>query len=214
MIFAKNKPLILLFLAMVMILSLALGAIAQTSQNQNMNQGQNQIMGQGQNTSTITSQGQNQEQEQEQAQKQEQQQIINQEHKSAVANFVQNLLEVAEREAGIGAQVKIIAQQQNQSASTTIQAIEQIQVRNKIKTLLFGSDYKNLGTLRSEMIQTGNRLGQLTHLMENVQNQGDKTELQNQIQTLKQEQVKIENFIKTQENQFSLFGWLIKLFNR
>ena len=92
--------------------------------------------------------------------------------------------------------------------------MEKVQTRSKIKTFLIGSDYKNLGTLRSEMVQTENRLEQLDKLMENVKNESDKTELQNQRQTLEQEQTKIENFIKENETKFSLFGWLVKLFNR
>jgi hypothetical protein len=142
-------------------------------------------------------------------------QLVAGEHRSTVANFVQGLLNVADREeGGIGQQVRVIAQQQNDSESTTTQAIEKVEKRNKIKTFLFGSDYKNLGALRSEMVQTRNRIEQLNRLMENVENEGNKTELQNQIQALEQEQTKIENFIKAQEGKFSLFGWLVKFFNK
>ena len=139
-------------------------------------------------------------------------QITAQEHRNVVANFVQSLLNVADREGGIGEQVRLIAQQQNQATENTVQAMEQVQNRSKIKIFLIGSDYKNLGALRSEMVQTRNRLEQLNKLMENIQNEGDKTELQNQIQTLEQEQTNIENFIKEQEGKFSLFGWLLKFF--
>jgi len=150
-----------------------------------------------------------------QGQVQSQQGQVNAEqHKSAVADFVQGLLQIADRQGGIGEQVRTIAQQQNQSASTTVQAMEQIQTRSRIKTFLMGTDYKNLGVLRSEFVQTRNRLEQLNKLMENVQNTAEETELQNQIQTLEQEQTKIEDFIESQEGQFSLFGWLLKLFNR
>ncbi|MFH1346860.1 MAG: hypothetical protein ABIH10_01270 [Spirochaetota bacterium] len=149
---------------------------------------------------------------QNQQQKQEREQINVEEHRSAVSNFVQSLLSVADGNEGIGQQVMVIAQQQNQSASTTIQAMEKVQTRSKIKTFFLGSDYKNLGTLRSEMVQTDNRLEQLNELVENTQNEGDKTELQNQIQTLEQEQEKIESFVKTNETKFSLFGWFTKLF--
>lgn len=135
-------------------------------------------------------------------------------HRSAVANAVQGLLQVADRQGGIGQQVRTIAQQQNQSVDTTVTAMEKVQTRSKIKTFFLGSDYKNLGTLRSEMVQTENRLEQLNSLMTSVQNQADKTELQNQIQTLEQEELKIENFIKAQEGKFSLFGWAARLFNR
>lgn len=135
-------------------------------------------------------------------------------HRSAVANFVQGLLQVAERDGGIGEQVRTVAQEQNQSASTTIKAMEKVQTRSRVKTFFFGTDYKNLGTLRSEMVQTRNRLEQLNRIMVNVQNEGDKTELQNQIQTLEQEQARMENFIKEQEGKFSLFGWLVKFFSK
>jgi DNA-binding Lrp family transcriptional regulator len=134
-----------------------------------------------------------------------------QQHRSEVANFVQGLLHIAEREpAGIGEQVRVIAQEQNKSASTTIQAMEKIQNRNKIRTFLFGSDYRNLGALRSEMVQTRNRLRQLNQLMEQTENEESKLELQNQIQEMEQEQLRIENFIREQEGKFSLFGWLLK----
>jgi len=139
-------------------------------------------------------------------------QLNAEEHRSAVANFVQSLLKAASStEGGIGEQVRVIAQQQNQSATTTIKAMEKVQTRNKIQTFLFGSDYKNLGALRSEMVQTRNRLDQLNRL---IQNATDTAEIQTQIQTLEQEQTKIENFIKAQEGKFSLFGWLLKLFNK
>ena len=141
-------------------------------------------------------------------------QINAEEHRSAVANFVQGLLQVADREGGIGQKVKAIAQEQDRSASTTIQAVEKIQNRNKIATFLFGSDYKNLGALRSEIVQTQNRLDQLKSLSENVQSAADKTNLQNQIQTLEQEQSKVSDFVNSQENQFSLLGWFVKLFNK
>jgi len=142
-------------------------------------------------------------------------QVNAEEHRSAVANFVRTLLKTANSaEGGIGEQVRVIAHQQNDSDTTTTNAIETIQSRSKMKTFLLGSDYKNLGALRSEMVKTRNRLEQLNRLMENVQNEGDKTDLQSQIQTLEQEQTKIENFIKEQEGKFSLFGWLAKMFNK
>ncbi|PIR44235.1 hypothetical protein COV23_01065 [Candidatus Wolfebacteria bacterium CG10_big_fil_rev_8_21_14_0_10_31_9] len=141
-------------------------------------------------------------------------QINAEQHRSAVANFIQSLLKTASStEGGIGQQVKVIAQQQNQSASTTIQLIETVQSRSKVKTFFFGTNYKNMGTLRVEIVQTRNRLDQLSRLLNDTKNEADKTELKNQIQVLEKEEIKIEDFIKAQESKFSLFGWLVKLFN-
>jgi len=218
----KTKFLVVFFLAIAIIFSLV--SIVAVSAQQN--QGQNQEQNQGQNQQGIedadnprpilasTSTEGEGEGDEELPGRNQTGQINAEAHRSTVANFVQGLLIVADREGGIGEQVRVIAQQQNQSASTTIQSMEKVQTRNKIKTFLIGSDYKNLGALRSEMVQTRNRLEQLNRVMENVQNEGDKTELQNQIQTLEQEQTKIENFIKVQEGKFSLFGWLVKMFNK
>jgi len=191
---------------------------------QNVEQTQNEVGGQTENKVQQQVQQQNQEdnrgedtqiktQNQEQVQQQEGE-SISEEHRSDIANFVQSLLQIADSEGGIGQQVREIAQQQNQSTETTIQAIEKVQTKSKVKTFFFGSDYKNLGTLRSEMVQTQNRIEQLNQLIESVQNAGNKTELQNQIQTLEQEQTKIESFIEDNESKFSLFGWLVKLFSK
>lgn len=135
------------------------------------------------------------------------------EKRSAVANFVQSLKDVADRQpGGIGEQVRVVAAEQQASAERTTKAMEQVQARSKIKTFLFGSDYKNLGALRSETVQTRNRLQQLKQTLTGMADGADKTEIQNQIQALEQEQTQIQNFIKVQESKISLFGWLAKMF--
>lgn len=137
------------------------------------------------------------------------------EHRSTVANFVRGLLDIADREEdGIGEEVRVVAREQGDSASTTVQAIEKVEKRGKIRTFLFGSDYENLGTLRSEIVKTRNRISQLSQLVESIQQVADKTELQTQIQTLEQEQTKLENFVNQNENKISLFGWLVKFFSK
>lgn len=186
---------------------------AQTANQGEDSQVQAQNTQQTQNAAGTGEQAQNQNQEQNQEQnKQNQGQINAEQHRSAVSTFVQSLLQVADKEEGIGEQVRAIAQQQNQSADKTVQAMEKVQTRNKIKTFLIGADYKNLGALRSEIAKTQNRLEQLNRLVDSAKNEEDKTELQKQIQTLEQEQQKIESFVKDNESKFSLFGWFVKLF--
>ena len=150
----RNKILAVSILAIVF--AFAVNAYA-ASQNNGAGMGN---QNQEQSTSTVGQQNK----------EQNQGQINAEQHRSAVANFVQSILQVADREGGIGERVKLIAREQSESATTTIQVMEKVQTRGKIKTFLFGSDYKNLGTLRSEMVKTRNRLEQLNRLMENVQN--------------------------------------------
>jgi len=135
-------------------------------------------------------------------------------HRSTVATFVQSLLDVSDREGGIGQEVKVIARQQNDIKDRTSDLINAVENRNKVKTFFIGTSYKNLGELRSQMVQTRNQIEQLKRLAEKAENEGDKTELQNQIQALEQEQTNINNFITQNENKFSLFGWAVKLFRK
>ncbi|MDO8486142.1 MAG: hypothetical protein Q7S77_00360 [Candidatus Staskawiczbacteria bacterium] len=137
------------------------------------------------------------------------------EHRSTVATFVQGLLNVADREqGGIGDQVKVIANEQNDSKDKVADTIDIIQNRSNIKTFLIGTDYKNIGELRSETVKNTNQIDQLKGLLDKTTNTETRTSLQTQIQTLEQEKTKIENFIKTNESKFSLFGWFVKLFNK
>lgn len=182
-------------------------------QNQEQNEEQNQEMNQGE-TQQVQSKNQemNQEQNEEQNQKGE---INNQNRQGTVSNFVQSLLQVADREkGGIGEQVRTVAQEQLRSEATTTSLVAKVQNRNKIQTFLFGSDYKNLGALRSEIVQTRNRIEQLNRLVVQEGNTSSTAEIMNQVQTLEQEQKNLESFIKAQESKFSLFGWLVKLFNK
>lgn len=192
-----------------------------TNQNQNQEQNQVQNENKSKNQGTATT-GENAQMNQEQEKSKEKNktntgQANAETHRSAVAGFVKSLLEVAKNEGNgeanrIGAQVRNVAMQQNQGEATTITAMEQVQTRSKIKTFLFGSDYKNLGALRSEMVQTRNRIRQLTELMNKAENEETKQTLQEQIQQLEQEQTKINGFITENESKISLFGWLAKMF--
>ena len=137
------------------------------------------------------------------------------EYRSTVATFVQNLSNVADNEqGGIGVQVRVIANAQNNSKDNVANAIDKIRNRNGFKTFFIGTDYRNVGQLRSEMVKTGNQINQLTALLDQTTNADDKVTLQTQIDALKLQQQKINDFLEANENKFSLFGWFVKLFNK
>ncbi|HNV96841.1 MAG TPA: hypothetical protein PKL13_00790 [bacterium] len=135
--------------------------------------------------------------------------------RSGIANFVQKLLDIADLEKGeMGEQIKTMTQEQNKIKNNIDEKVKKIQERNKIQTFLFGNDYKNLGQLRSETVKVENQIRQLQNATEKIKNQNNKQILQEQIQALEQEQIQINKFIQENENKFSLFGWLTKLFNK
>lgn len=136
-------------------------------------------------------------------------------HRSAVATFVKSLLDVADREQGeIGEQVRAVANEQDESKDDVAGAIDKIQNRSKLKTFFIGTDYKNIGQLRSEMVKTGNQIDQMKRLLDEITSEENKIALHDQIQVLEQDQQTINSFLTTNENKFSLFGWFVKLFNK
>ncbi len=149
------------------------------------------------------------------AKAQDEKQVNSAEHQSTVSTFIQTLLNVADKEqGGVGEQVRVVAQQQNESKDKVADALDKIQNRNKVKTFLIGTDYKNIGQLRSEMVKTRNQIDWLKRLLDKTTSEESKTVLQGQIQTLEQEQQKINDFLTANESKFSLFGWFVKLFNK
>ena len=138
--------------------------------------------------------------------------LSGEEHKSEVAAFVRSLLGVADREGGIGEKVRTVARSQEHSASTTAEAIEKVKSREGIRAFLFGSDYRNLGRLRSEIATTTANIRQLENLLDKAVSDSDKAEISAQIQVLEDAQDKVEAFVKARESAFSVFGWFTKLF--
>jgi len=139
---------------------------------------------------------------------------ISENHRSAVANFVQYLLQVADREGGVGKEVREIAKSQNDSATTTISAIKKVGDRGSVRKFFFGSDYKNLGVIRSELATTTQNIAKLKIAINKVVSEVDRVELNVQIQNLETELAKINTYLTTKENIFSLFGWFNKLINK
>lgn len=132
------------------------------------------------------------------------------ENRSEVAKFVQNLLQVADRNGNMGAEVRKVANEQASSTKAVEDAKVKVEKKSKALTMLFGPDYKNLGAIRSELAKGSARLEQLKRELERMP--WESATLTPAIKTLEDEQAKIEAFIKANEDKFSIFGWAFKLF--
>lgn len=133
-------------------------------------------------------------------------------HRSAVATFVQSLLSIADRDGGIGAEVRAVAQSQNESASTTAEAMAKVESRSKAVSFLFGTDWTNLGKLRAELAKGERDIARLETALESTTSASVKADLEAEIVLLKDEQAKVTAFVEAHEDEFSLFGWFTKLF--
>jgi len=136
------------------------------------------------------------------------------EHRSEVSKYVQNILKISERDGEIGKKISEAAREQSSSTDAIKEKIDKVEKRSALKTFLIGSDYKNLGDLRSEIAQNINRISQMERDISAIASSTEKTSLLSQIQALKTTQDKLNNFIQTNESKFSLFGWFVRLFNK
>jgi hypothetical protein len=133
-------------------------------------------------------------------------------HRSAVAAFVKSLLHDADRDGGIGAEVRAVAQSQNDAASTTADAMLKVEGRSKVMSFLFGTDWKHIGTLRSQIAKTDADAARLEAAIARTTDASVKADLEAQLSALTAEQANVKAFVDAHASSFSLFGWFTKLF--
>ncbi|EKD33281.1 MAG: hypothetical protein ACD_76C00054G0007 [uncultured bacterium] len=136
------------------------------------------------------------------------------EHRSAVANFVLNLLDVSDRQelGGIGEKVREIAKQQNDSEDIVTPDLEKITNKSKTRKFLFGTDFKKAREIRKEMQAAKDRLIELKKLEKSVDTPEDEAVIKQQITELQNNIDDILSEVEAEEGGFSMFGWVKKLF--
>jgi len=137
---------------------------------------------------------------------------MSEQHRSNVANVVKDLTDLAGKDKNIGEDVRVVAQEQESSNERAAKAMEAVEARGGFKTFLIGTDYKNIGALRSEVVTTQNSIDRLTKAKERATDDSVRADLDAQIKALEETNADALDFIKTNENKFSLFGWFVRLF--
>ena len=156
----------------------------------------------------VQNQGDNQ-----QIQKVQQQGIMTQ-ARSQVANAVQEMLQVAERNGGIGEQIRVIAQNQNQNQEKIENSLLQVQSRKTFTKFIVGPNYGEINNAQKMLEQNRQNLEQLNQIRNQIVDQVDSQQLLEQIQVLEQANLEIEDSLESAQKGFSLFGWLFKVFSR
>lgn len=136
------------------------------------------------------------------------------EHQSAVSAQVQALLDVASRSGGIGLEVREIAQAVASSSEEVEVAKKEVEDRPAWMEVLIGSDYKNLGKLRSELATTQSAISRLSAARDRSMDATVKATLDAQISAFSADASSTEAFVSEHEDSFSVFGWFFKLFSR
>lgn len=138
---------------------------------------------------------------------------LSEEHKNRVSEFTKKLLELGKRDSKMKKEAEDIAKETLDSSTSTVESINKENSRSAWKTFLIGSDFKNLGKLRSELARTDKILERLNVLASSTVNNTVRTDLEAQIKLLQDAQAKVKTFVTEHESSFSLFGWFVKIFN-
>lgn len=141
-----------------------------------------------------------------------------QSHALKVKEIVTGIEEVALEEDEVGdeevaKELEGVAGDIENTAVDTTESIDELETRPAWKTFLLGTDYKNLGQLRSSLVHTDNSIRKITQTMARVEGDENDTALQERLGELNQERNRIVEMIKSEEDKFSLFGWLLRLVN-
>jgi parallel beta-helix repeat protein len=139
---------------------------------------------------------------------------VAEQRRSEVANAVQEILQVAERDSGVGQQVKIIAQTQVQNQEKLEISLQKVQNRNRFVKFFVGPNYEEINNAKKLLEQNREQIEQLNQVKNQLVNQDDQQKLTEQIQLFEQSNQEIENSLNTSRRGFSLFGWLFELFSK
>jgi hypothetical protein len=132
--------------------------------------------------------------------------------RSRVANAVQEMLKVAERNGGLGQQIRIIAQAQNENQEKIEAEMSQVENRGSLKKFFFGPDYKNLNSVENRLVNHTEKIAELKELVAQIIDEADVEILEGQIVVMEEVKKELENEVFAESKGFSLFGWLNKMF--
>ena len=134
--------------------------------------------------------------------------------KSQVANAVHEMLRVADRSGGIGQQIKLVAQNQENNHEQMENQLDVVKNRGKLKKFFFGPDYKNLNSVEEKLANHDTKLNELKSLALELTNEDDIALLEDQINIMEQVRTELTEEVLTEKKGFSLFGWLNKMFTK
>jgi len=180
---------------------------------------QNQVQNEGEETQIRTTE-QQEEQESENVAKDTEEDEgkggdqVSEQRRSNVATAVQEMLKVADRNDGIGEQVRVIAQEQNQKHEKIEESLKKVQGRSRLVKFLIGSDLGEIQNAEQTMAQVEDQVQQLRQLKDGLKLKTDQQTIDEQLQLLEQTQSQIKNLLEESKGGFSLLGWALKLFRR
>ena len=124
---------------------------------------------------------------------------------------VHSLLAMENLTGGIGKQVSAIARDFNNSIQSTLNSEEKIERRNALKRFFVGGDEKAAEEIEQEVNKNQERIQKLKDLKESCEcDEEVKAILQEQIESMEQEQNRLKELSQKEKKTKGIFGWLFK----
>lgn len=139
---------------------------------------------------------------------------VSEERRSAVANAVQEMLQVAERVGGIGEQVREVAKNQIKTHEELELELESLESRRGLVKFLIGPKYSQIKVAQELLEQNREQIQKLGEIKAQIKTANDQKVLDEQIQLLENANIEIENSIEISRKGFSLLGWMMKIFSK
>ena len=137
-------------------------------------------------------------------------------HEDDADDLFEDLNDVAEIEDdddnNVSEKLKDIAAQHKGASKVIKKSLEDIKDRDGLAKILFGSDSSALEALNSQVAAMNTRATALESAAAQVTDPDIKQILISQASTLRSEVLKLQAYITAEDNQFSIFGRLIRLF--
>jgi len=94
----------------------------------------------------------------------------------------------------------------NFSTKRINESINSINEKSKLKTFVIGN---NLGILKFQLVQINYNINSFNDLYLKTEDYENKIKIEQELNLLKEENLKVEKFILNQDNKFSLLGWFV-----
>jgi hypothetical protein len=137
---------------------------------------------------------------------------MGEQRRSQVANAVHQMLQVADRVGGLGEQVRVIAQSQQQNHDEVEAKLERIKERSGFAKFFIGPKYDEIEKAKELIEQDKEKMTRLEELKSTLTSEEDKAKVDEQISIIKEAITEVEKIVGEEQSGFSLFGWLAKIF--
>jgi hypothetical protein len=134
------------------------------------------------------------------------------ERRSQVAVAIMEMERIGDSNQGIGEQVRVIAQSQNEGQDRVETTLQTVQNRNRVVKFLVGPDYKKIKDIEAELETQQTRIQEMVRLANQLENEGDAQAMMEQIALLQDVEDQIRQELENEQVGVSLFGWLFRWF--